>query len=859
MKGDFSRLRFNPAKNYTSVLQQQGRVSLDSDANEQAIIDEYLRAEEITDIVGKCGGPKSYCGFKITFDNATGLSIGPGRYYVEGIACENDKALLYPDQPYLITTLEDEKLLFAELARGTITTLQVYLQVWKRLVTSLDDPCLREPALGMADTTARLQTVWRVILNPIYAKATNNASASASLTVTKATLASFEGGKIAEPSVSDATIDKAVLEDRLFHSSLESVPAQTAPVSVERPSETVSPAVSVTGERSPVIIQSNCCQNMAFGTRLRNPGKLWAQTSDSSDDCSCEPTPASGYRGLENQLYRVEVHTSGTDSTATFKWSRENASLVVAVSSVSGKQVFVDSLGPDANLGFKHGDWVEISDDTDLFGEQPNQPGTLYQIDSISRETLSITMKSAVGSVDLGRNSRLRRWDQSGTGAVAGGIGITQGRWFSLENGIEVQFAAGEYITGDYWLIPARTATGNIEWPPCGSEGGKFQPAIKTPIFYASLACITLNDVDSDTNAVSDTKEVVEEERQTGHFSIQDCRKCFSPLTALMPPAKATAMHITEVSWQHDDILTADYLVARGLFIAFDQVISSPITGGNFIVTVELIEAPADQDDRKLESWSIQRSSVILETTGPIAPKNVAASATGKAGAVLHWTLPYLPNMPGQLSLLGRLAALLNLGATEARFARVRIRLVGRDIYSGSGANQIYLDGQVFGEAGTRADGSARVALKLPSGNGEKASDFESWFYLAPELLLTSITTTISTPQNAPQDQELVGTALQFTVQTGTATVTLSYAPIKSVTVQLVLTLQNGTGAASDTITIPSALTFAVGEKSKDFTLKVVKEPSRGTAVNFQLTASLKPLVGPDSVVSTNFTLGLAL
>jgi len=40
MKGDFSRLRFRPDKNYTSVLQQQGRVALDADANEQCAIND---------------------------------------------------------------------------------------------------------------------------------------------------------------------------------------------------------------------------------------------------------------------------------------------------------------------------------------------------------------------------------------------------------------------------------------------------------------------------------------------------------------------------------------------------------------------------------------------------------------------------------------------------------------------------------------------------------------------------------------------------------------------------------------------------------------------------------------------------
>ena len=35
MRGDFSRIRFNRRKNYTAVLEQQGRVALDADANEQ--------------------------------------------------------------------------------------------------------------------------------------------------------------------------------------------------------------------------------------------------------------------------------------------------------------------------------------------------------------------------------------------------------------------------------------------------------------------------------------------------------------------------------------------------------------------------------------------------------------------------------------------------------------------------------------------------------------------------------------------------------------------------------------------------------------------------------------------------------
>ena len=61
MKGDFSRIRFNPAKQYTAVLEQQGRVSLDADSNEQLLIDEYLRRNETVDVIGAYGAPGARC------------------------------------------------------------------------------------------------------------------------------------------------------------------------------------------------------------------------------------------------------------------------------------------------------------------------------------------------------------------------------------------------------------------------------------------------------------------------------------------------------------------------------------------------------------------------------------------------------------------------------------------------------------------------------------------------------------------------------------------------------------------------------------------------------------------------------
>ena len=508
MKGDFSRLRFSPNKNYTSVLQQQGRVSLDADANEQCAINDYLRTTETIDVVGPVGGPLHNEGFKITTPGGDSIRIGKGRYYVEGILCENPQPLFYADQPHLINPVPDGTALLASLSSGAISVIQVYLQVWRRLVTALDDPCLREPALGLADTTARLQTVWRVLAKGLTSAqadplagtvAVTNGSATVTGTGTSFTSALTAGQQIV--FAADSTQTPYTVSAIASDTSL-TLSANYAGVTAASTTASVVEAIG------------HCCDSMYTGLAPEhNPGKLRAQTGAGSGDCSCQPTPAAGYLGLENQLYRVEIHQSGTEASATFKWSRENGSVVVAVTGVSGSQVYVDSLGPDANLGFSPGQWVEISDDTNLFGEEPNQPGDLYQIQGISPETLSVTMTQPVASVNPAMNARMRRWDQFASSAGANGVSLSTAL-LDLENGIEVEFSKGNYQSGDHWLIPARTATGQIEWPPCNSNGAEFQLAHRTEIYFAPLACIQWDP-------------------QKQSLNIQDCRKSFPPLTGV--------------------------------------------------------------------------------------------------------------------------------------------------------------------------------------------------------------------------------------------------------------------------------------------------------------------------------------
>ena len=57
MKGDFTRNTFDPAKHFSRVLMQQGRVTLDADQNEQAAIQLHYLRTLARDLIGPYAAP----------------------------------------------------------------------------------------------------------------------------------------------------------------------------------------------------------------------------------------------------------------------------------------------------------------------------------------------------------------------------------------------------------------------------------------------------------------------------------------------------------------------------------------------------------------------------------------------------------------------------------------------------------------------------------------------------------------------------------------------------------------------------------------------------------------------------------
>ncbi|MCB1744636.1 MAG: hypothetical protein KDK91_30000, partial [Gammaproteobacteria bacterium] len=166
MKTQISRISFRARQRYSGVYQQQGRMIVDADLNEQTDITRTRLDAALEDVIGT-GIPASG-GLDIRSDGAGGIEIVPGRVYVDGIAAEVIAAEGASTVPY--SQQEDfpdpppvpagELSPPASPPEGGAYT--VYLDVWERPVLALEDPSLIDPGLHGADTCSRTRTMAQV-------------------------------------------------------------------------------------------------------------------------------------------------------------------------------------------------------------------------------------------------------------------------------------------------------------------------------------------------------------------------------------------------------------------------------------------------------------------------------------------------------------------------------------------------------------------------------------------------------------------------------------------------------------------------------------------------------------------------
>ncbi len=172
MKGDFTRVTFRPERRYRRVYMQQGRAQLDADFNEQTDISEHLVSSLGQDVIGSSGAAAS--GFQVLLSGGRDLRILPGRMYVDGKLCVLDAELLYTQQ----RDLPGAAVPSGDPLDTSRTPYLVYLDVWERHVSCLEDGTLREVALQGADTCTRTQLVTQVKLLRLTSDPSSNTAAA---------------------------------------------------------------------------------------------------------------------------------------------------------------------------------------------------------------------------------------------------------------------------------------------------------------------------------------------------------------------------------------------------------------------------------------------------------------------------------------------------------------------------------------------------------------------------------------------------------------------------------------------------------------------------------------------------------
>lgn len=528
LKGDFTRDTFHAYRHYTSVFQQQGRVSLDADGNEQASLLLNLQRSFSRDIIQDGDAPAGqFTLTSLTVSPSTGperdFAITPGHVYVNGLLCVLsgsqvpftlpaaggpsvnvsqwlvDGAPFQKDQYVFAFGLNADGTVASPLSQFAITKADGAL----RALTLNPNPAA--PSSGLANTF-RLVRFPTFLHQPDYAPTHEELAALKNLNSDGVLLVYLDAWERHVSDVQNPWIREVALggPDTCVRSQLLSQ---------------IKIAWNFAGAESDIEQEPLPVLKSLLDDQYQPYNRGWLRVRlkpvdpHNTDPCMCHPD--THFRGSENQLYRVEIHQPGqvapsnpqapagtaptntppaAASAPTFKWSRNNGCDVYPVLSVSAAEIKVDSIGRDGRAHLKSGDWVELLDDILIL---QGKPGPLLQVSDVSGQDRRITLIVAapynvVASDPNHPRPFLRRWDQkdSATGGLSLGLPITESSaasdpWIDLEDGIQIQFVtalspmlpteplgddfvapANVYRTGDYWLIPARVAlqTG-IEWP----------------------------------------------------------------------------------------------------------------------------------------------------------------------------------------------------------------------------------------------------------------------------------------------------------------------------------------------------------------------------------------------------------
>ncbi|NJR48772.1 MAG: hypothetical protein HC780_03625 [Leptolyngbyaceae cyanobacterium CSU_1_3] len=468
MKGDFTRSTFRPQNHYSSVRMQQGRLQLDADWNEQIDIQRHLLQMQARDMLGTSGVPMADLSTERSFqidviENGKDLAIAPGRMYIDGILCELEpgsflsfdrKATSEPDR----TEIEVSTL----LVDGQNLAPQQWIEIFSADQTEVE-PRYRVRIAGV-DPTPRLSGF--------------------TITLDRSSI-ELKSGKLrriltlnTQPDYPqpDAAIDAqkswvALTQGKSYLVYMDVW--QRHLTAIEAPNIRES-ALNLpdTTTRNKTVWQVKLLE-LEPDKDIKEQWNASLKVRNATLKARANPTFSNGganssLRRLENQLYRIEIHTPGKAGQATFKWSRDNGTIVSAIENLDDTTNIITIAQPSRDVSqlFAPNQWVEISDNVrDLNG----LPGTLVRLTADTSGTKLVFQKAKdrdivnLSQFPKAQKPKVRRWDHTTSTAE---IPTVVHKWLPLDNeGIEVWFDDNsDYQTGDYWFIPARTVTNDIEW-----------------------------------------------------------------------------------------------------------------------------------------------------------------------------------------------------------------------------------------------------------------------------------------------------------------------------------------------------------------------------------------------------------
>ena len=396
------------------------------------------------------------------------LTVGRGRYYVDGVRCELAKSVSF-----------DKQLGCAPQPLPQRGHHLLYLETWETSVDATVYPSLREVALGGIDTSVLTKTVSCVRaahLHPHEPDDRHDAVRHALRAAARPT-----SGRMAADHVGERAPGNYMYRVEIHSGGAVGEDAEGTPAKV----------VEADRLRSELVLGEEWASEEDVGREVELTGRDGEghHVSRHHTIAGVRPDPQGQRLLLANEVHDLadvdELAVAHRRVTPTFKWSRRNGAETFAIAPAEAGSREVRLIGrASAYEPLARGDLVEILD-ARVPLEGLAHPLLRVELVGLDGEVqLSEGVPSGVARHESDRPF-LRRWD---------GTAPATDRWRELESGIRVKFERGKwYARSDYWWMVARQDGRAIEWP---HEHG--HPVMREPDGVerrvAPLALLSLDD-----------------------------------------------------------------------------------------------------------------------------------------------------------------------------------------------------------------------------------------------------------------------------------------------------------------------------------------------------------------------------